>query len=110
MGDSYDPTKDRYNVSNVIPQQPARLAVAVTPSDTRDVTNAGGDNAPVYAKALYIGVSGDVAVVAARDNSNGGAGTPVTFKNVAVGWFLVQVRRVMASNTTATYIVGLYDQ
>jgi hypothetical protein len=111
MADNYDVNKDRYVVSVVpSPSHPARRAIAVTPSDTEDVTNASGDNAPCYAKALYIGVSGDVAVVAAGDNGNSLAGTAVTFKAVPVGWFPVQVRRVMATNTTATNIVGLYDQ
>ncbi len=88
---------------------PARKVIAVTPSDTKDVTNATGDNARCYAKALYIGTTGDVAIVAAGDNGNSGLGTAVTFKTVPVGWFPVQVRRVMSTNTTASTIVGLYD-
>lgn len=111
MADLYDQNKDRWAVTpNAGPHMPARQSIAVTPSDTKDVTDAAGDNAPVYASALYIGVSGDVAIVAAADNSNGGQGTAVTFKAMPVGWFPVQVRRVMATNTTATNIVGLYHQ
>lgn len=88
---------------------PARRAIAVTPSDTKDVTNATGDAASCYAKALYIGTTGNVAIVAAGDRSNAGAGTAVTFTAVPVGFFPVQVRRVMSTNTTASTIVGLYD-
>lgn len=111
MADAYDVNKDRYIVETGLgSDKPARRAIAVTPSDTKDVTNAAGDNAPSYAKALYIGVSGDLAVVTAADNGNTLAGTAQTFKNVPVGWFPVQVRRVMATNTTASQIVGLYDQ
>jgi hypothetical protein len=110
MTDNYNPANDYWQVVPGSPAWPAKRAIAVTPSDTKDVTNSTGDNAPHYAKALYIGVSGDVAIVAAGDSGNSLAGTAVTFKAVPVGWFPVQVRRVMATNTTATNIVGLYDQ
>jgi hypothetical protein len=111
MADLYSVDADRY-VGEPFPSsmRPARRAIAVTPSDTLDVTNAGGDNAPCYAKALYVGVTGNLSVVTASDNSNSGAGTAVLFQNVPVGWFPVQVRRVMATGTTASDIVGLYDQ
>lgn len=110
MADSYDVNKDRWAVTpHASPNMPARRGIAVTPSDTLDVTNAGGDNAPCYAAALYIGVSGDVTVVHAGDNGNGLAGTAETYKAVSVGFFPVQVRRVMNTNTTATNIVGLYQ-
>lgn len=109
--DVYTTQHDQYSVEQrASSDRPARLAIAVTPSDTLDVVNAAGDNAPCYAKALYVGVSGNVTVVTARDNSNSGAGTPVTFANVPVGWFPVQVRRVCVTGTGASGIVGLYDQ
>jgi hypothetical protein len=109
--DVYSSNHDRWAVTTDNgPHMPARRAIAVTPSDTLDVTNSGGDNAPCYASGLYVGVSGDVAVVTAADNSNNGAGTAVTFKAVPVGPFPVQVRRVMSTNTAATNIVGLYHQ
>lgn len=111
MADAYDVNKDRWAVtSDVGPHMPARRAIAVAPSDTKDVTDAAGDNAPCYASELYVGVSGDVAVVLAGDNSNGGAGTAVTFKAAPVGILPVQVRRVMSTGTLATNIVGLYHQ
>lgn len=111
MADLYNVDRDRWDVTDTRgPHMPARRAIAVTPSDTKDVTNATGDGARVYASGLYVGVSGDVAVVVASDASNAGAGTAVTFKAVPVGWFPVQVRRVMSTGTTASQIVGLYDQ
>lgn len=71
---------------------PARGAVAVTPSDA--TTLAG-------VRALYIGVTGDVAVVTP------GRTTSVVFKAAPVGILPVQVTKVLATGTTATDIVGL---
>jgi hypothetical protein len=111
MADNYDVTKDRYAAGmGQQSAQPARLSIPVATSDTKDVTNATGDNAPCYAKALYIGVSGDVTVVCAGDNGNSLAGTGRLFKAHPAGYMPVQVRRVMATGTTATSINGLYDQ
>jgi len=109
--DVYDLGKDRWAVfTGEGPDAPARLAIALTPDDNKDVTDPAGANAPCYASFLFIGVAGNVAIVAAGDNSNSGAGTAVTFTNVPVGWFPVQVRRVMATNTTASGIVGCFHQ
>jgi hypothetical protein len=72
-------------------EHPAVKAAAVTPDDT---------NANVY-RALYVGGSGDLAVVCADDT------VAVTFKNVPIGFFPVSVDKVMATNTTATEIIGL---
>jgi len=110
MADAYTANLDFWaGSSDNHPGSPARRAIAVTPSDTKDVTNATGDAAPGYAKSLWIGVTGNIAVVTAGDQTNGGAGTAVTFSNVPVGWFPVQVRRVMSTNTTASSIVAVYD-
>jgi hypothetical protein len=110
--DAYSLGVDRWAaVSYPGPHMPARLALALTPSDTEDLTNPAGDDAPCYAQGLFIGGAGNVAVVMAGDNSNGGAGTAVTFNSVAAGTVLpIQVRRVMSTNTTATDIVGLFNQ
>lgn len=70
---------------------PAVGAYAVTTSDS--ATN--------NARALYIGVSGDVAVVTR------GRSTSVVFKSVPVGVLPVQVTKVLATGTTATNILGL---
>lgn len=65
-------------------------AAAVTPSDT-------ADNYFLY---LYIGVTGDVALTTT-------AGNLVTYKSVPAGAFLwVKTSKVMATNTTATNMIG----
>lgn len=101
----YSVEQDRY-MSGGHGDWPARFATAITPSDTLAV--AVGP-AGTYAKALYIGVSGDVTVIAAGDNTNSGAGTPVKFTGYPVGWLPVQVRAVMNTGTTASSIVGVAD-
>lgn len=107
--DAYALAKDRPNNLGPANAQ-ARSVFAVTPSDTLDVTNAGqADPASMYAKALYIGVTGDVSVITAEDTSNTGAGTARVFKAHPVGYMPVQVRRVMATGTTATNILALCD-
>lgn len=95
----YDALKDRWPGS-AYSTQPARLAFAVVPSDTDDI-------APKYGKALYVGVSGNITLVPAGDVSD--SPTPVLFINVPVGTLPVQVRRVLASGTTAGGIVALTD-
>lgn len=70
---------------------PAVGAYAITTSDS--ATN--------NARALYIGVSGDVAVVTR------GRSTSVVFKSVPIGILPVQVTKVLATGTTATNILGL---
>ena len=67
-------------------------AVAVTPSDSTVIPTT---------RALYIGVSGNIVVRMAD-------GGQVTFANVPVGIFPIQVDRVLATSTTATNIVALY--
>jgi hypothetical protein len=71
---------------------PAKRYAAVTPSDATIVD----------ARALYIGVTGNVAVLADA------VSTAVTFTNVPVGIFPVSAYKVMATNTTATGIIALY--
>lgn len=72
---------------------PARNAFAVTPSDGADLTN--------WALAIYVGGSGDVRLVT-------WGGETVTFANAPVGVLPVRARRVLATGTTATGLVGLY--
>lgn len=71
---------------------PAFGAFAVTKSDSTVLAGV---------RALYIGVTGDVAVMPR------GSSTAVTFKAVPVGILPVQVSKVMSTNTTATDIVAL---
>ena len=71
-------------------------AHAVTPSDSTVVNFFG----------LYVGTTGDLAVMPVAEESNA---TPVavTFKSVGAGSIIpLNVCRVMATNTTATNIVG----
>lgn len=72
---------------------PARHAFAVTPSDGTDLTNR--------VVALYVGAAGDVKL-------DTWGGETVTFTNVPVGVLPVRVRRVYATGTTASGIIGLY--
>lgn len=71
----------------------AHSASAVTPSDSTELP---------CTRALYIGTTGNVAVVMADDQ------TTVTFSNVPVGILPVQVTKVMSTNTTASDIVALW--
>jgi hypothetical protein len=73
---------------------PAEGAFAVTPSDSTSFAGVG-------VRGLYIGVTGDVAVVTP------GRTTAVTFKAVPVGVLPVRCTKVMSTNTTATDIVAL---
>ncbi len=72
---------------------PARMAVAVTPSDSATLSAT---------RALYVGVTGDVTVVPF------GGSASVLFKAHPVGYMPVRVTKVMSTGTTATNIVALY--
>lgn len=76
------------------PSTPARNGAAVVTSDTVALTTP--------AKALYIGVTGDVKVTTV-------GGSTLTFKAHPVGYLLAQVALVFATGTTATNILALYD-
>ena len=74
-------------------------ALSVTPSDTAEIISPAGpiNNGCV----LYIGVSGDLKVTTA-------GGDDVTFKNVPVGFFPVQVLKVWSTGTAASEIIALW--
>lgn len=73
---------------------PARNAEAVTPHDT--------DELATVSRALWVGGAGNVSVLMA-------GGETVTISGVAAGTLLpIQVRRVNATNTTATLMVALH--
>jgi hypothetical protein len=72
---------------------PAYRGAAVTKSDATILPQT---------RALYVGVTGDVAVIFAGDTA------AVTLKAVPVGILPVQVTKVMSTGTTATDIVALY--
>lgn len=92
---SYDGSRDRYRESTVDVISQARSAAAVVPSDATDFA--------VYPKALYVGTAG-VLVCIPVDNADNES---VSF-TVPQGPFPVQVRRVLATGTTADNIVALY--
>jgi hypothetical protein len=67
----------------------------VTPSDTVDL--------PYITRGIYVGATGDVAVVPAS------GGAPVVFAGVAAGTILpIQVSRIRTTGSTSTSIVALY--
>lgn len=71
-------------------------AVAVVPNDTADL--------PWTARGIYVGGIGDVAVILANDDD----ASPVTLKAPQLGvCHRIAVKRVMATNTTATLIIAL---
>lgn len=73
---------------------PADDGVEITPSDTVDLTTV--------TRGLYVGVIGDVRVAMA-------SGSVITFVGMAAGIVHpFRVRRVYATGTDATDIVGVY--
>lgn len=74
---------------------PALSAVAVTPSDSTDLSS-------VPTRALWIGGAGNVNVDMAD-------GTTILFSSAGAGSLIpIQVKRVRSTSTTATNIVALY--
>jgi len=74
---------------------PARNGFAITPNDSVDLS--------ITCRALFVGGAGDVSVILKGDSSS------IVFKNVSAGTVLpVSAKRVEATLTTATDIVGLY--
>lgn len=73
----------------------ATKLVAITKSDDTDLTTS-------KIRALWVGTGGNVAVIALNDTA------AVTITNVSDGTLLpIMVTKVMATNTTASNIVGL---
>lgn len=73
---------------------PARIWRAITPHDSTNL--AGG------CRAIYVGGAGNIALVDIEDNVE-------TFVGVLAGQILpCSPKRVNATNTTATSLVGLY--
>jgi len=76
-----------------VPTTPAYDGVAVTPSDSVDLTS--------YCRAIYVGTGGDVALITR-------GGTTLTFKNVPSGALLpIRATRIKATGTAATDIIAL---
>jgi hypothetical protein len=72
---------------------PADFAAPVTPNDVTEFAQ------PM--RSLYIGTTGNVAVLTTNGQS-------VIFANVPVGILPIRCRRVNATGTTATNIIGLW--
>lgn len=73
---------------------PASKAVAITPNDNTDL--------PITVRAVYVGGVGNLAVILKDDT------TAVIFAGVPIGTLLpILVRRVLATGTTATSLIGL---
>ena len=100
---AYNPTSDIYAQRSTPVASPARNAMAITKSDTVDLSP--------YAKGIYVGGTGDVIVIMVNDyEQNGDSATPIKFASVPAGTVLpIQVARVMSTNTSATNMVALVD-
>lgn len=78
-----------------VTSQPCRKYVAITPNDAADL--------PVSVRAIYVGATGDVVAIGPGDTGTSG----ITFKAVTAGlWQAIQARRVLATGTSATNLVG----
>ncbi len=82
-------------MASQIEDQGARKLLAVTPHDTNNQNISG-------CRALWVGVAGNVAVIAENDTE------AVTLVGVPIGVLPVKVKRLMATNTTATTFVALF--
>lgn len=80
---------------------PATNCVAVTPSDTVNI--APPTDSAKTCKGLYVGTTGNVAVLCIDDTA------AVTFVAVPAGAILpVSAKRVNSTNTTASNIVAMF--
>jgi hypothetical protein len=79
----------------------AYRAASVTPSDTVNIPSVGGGAGVNNGCVLYVGVAGDLKVTTAGTDD-------ITFKNVPVGFFPVQVVKVFATGTAASEIIALW--
>ncbi len=85
---------DNFEKYNAGLDSPASDGLAVTPHDSTDLTTA--------ARALYIGVAGNVALETTE-------GTVLTFVGLLAGSILpVRTIRVNSTDTTATNIIALF--
>lgn len=83
-----------YNPVSEDVTQPARHAVAITPSDSVDLA--------YNTRGIYVGGAGNMVAIMA-------GGETVTFTGLLAGLlYPLSISRVLATNTTATAIVGVY--
>lgn len=93
----YDASQDRSPKGNPTTPFQARKGYAVVPNDNQDL-------AP-YAKALYVGVAGDLKIIPVDNRDQ----DPVVLPNHPVGYCSWEVRRVLATGTGASGIVAMHD-
>jgi len=74
-------------------ESPAYFSAEIVPNDSTDLTTD--------ARALYVGVGGDIRVTTSGGNT-------VTFRNVPVGILPVRIQRVFALGTTASDLVAVW--
>jgi hypothetical protein len=72
---------------------PGTRARAITPHNDNDLD--------IITRGLYVGVSGDIAAILADDTDS------VIFTAVPVGFFPWRCKRILATGTTATNMVGV---
>jgi hypothetical protein len=85
---------DKFATRNAALDSPASSAFAVTPDNDNDMAS--------YTRGIYVGGAGNLKVDMAD-------GTTVTFTAIAVGVIHpIRARRVYATGTTATLIIGLF--
>jgi hypothetical protein len=88
------PMADKFSNHSVGLTAPATNAFAITTSNSDDLAHV--------TRALYVGVTGNIAVVMKNGDS-------VIFTNVPAGTVLpIRAARVSATGTTAQDMVGLY--
>ncbi len=93
-----DAQADRFSGYGDTVQSPCRRWTTITPSDSTDLTEVP--------KAIYVGGAGDVAMIGVDAPA---AATGVTWKAVPAASLLpARARRVLATGTTATSIVGCF--
>jgi hypothetical protein len=87
------PASNLFSSYQVTPQSPALGLVAITPSDSADLSTA--------VRSIYVGVGGDVCVIDT-------AGNTVTHVGAPQGGYLgpFAVARVKATGTTASSLIG----
>lgn len=87
---------DRFQMQSDEVFYQARRVVAVSPSDSTDLTD--------IPKALWVSVAGTVTICGADDSSD----TGVSLGSLSIGTLIpVRARRVKSTGTTAT-VVALY--
>lgn len=86
---------DYFGKVNTI-DSPARKAFNIAPNNATDLA--------IATKAIYIGGAGTLSVELVGDEP----GSSVTFTGISAGSLLpIRVRKVLATGTTATLLIGL---